>query len=259
MILPASYLNGFAPRDGQPLYPSLWTGCVGAWNPGLGPSGLTLRDWSGRGIHGVLTNGPTWTTSGGSHALSMDGSNDVVVVPANNALNLTSGITVAAWIYPTAVGGGYKIICCKRIGGAAPTACNYQLNLHTTAGALEWYDLTERISSYVPPLNNWTLVGGTVTAAGRLDLWANGISVYNTTGISQTSNAAELLIGARPLDYSEAFLGRMGEVRVYNRPLLASEWKLLNSRRGIAYEMAPRRRSQAQVTTNRLRRALIGS
>lgn len=64
MILPGRYANGFAPRDGQPLYPELWKGCVGAWNPGLGVTGLTLRDQSGFGRHGTLTNGPTWGVSG---------------------------------------------------------------------------------------------------------------------------------------------------------------------------------------------------
>jgi len=56
MILPGTYQNGFAPRDGEPLFPELWDGCVGAWNPGLGPSGLTLRDWSPYKNHGTLTN-----------------------------------------------------------------------------------------------------------------------------------------------------------------------------------------------------------
>ena len=75
MILPASYSNGFAPRDGQPLYPELWRGCVGAWCPSLGPTGLTLRDWSGFGNHGTLTNmdpGTDWVLSGGRYALDFD-------------------------------------------------------------------------------------------------------------------------------------------------------------------------------------------
>jgi hypothetical protein len=56
MILPGTYANGFAPRDGQAIWPELWRGCVGAWNPGLGPTGLRLYDWSPYRNHGTLTN-----------------------------------------------------------------------------------------------------------------------------------------------------------------------------------------------------------
>ena len=102
MILPASYLNGFAPRDGQPLYPSLWTGCVGAWNPGLGPTGLVLRDQSGFSRHGTLTNGPTFAASGGKYAMSFDGVDDYATVSSLNLTGITENFTFITVIkFPT--------------------------------------------------------------------------------------------------------------------------------------------------------------
>jgi hypothetical protein len=53
--------------------------------------------------------------------------------------------------------------------------------------------------------------------------------------------------------------GSIIEMMKHTRALFPQEIRTLSTRRGIAYEMAPRRRSSAQVTTNRLRRVLIGS
>jgi hypothetical protein len=37
-----TYQSGFyAPGRGTAKYPELWRGCVGAWNPGLGNTGLS--------------------------------------------------------------------------------------------------------------------------------------------------------------------------------------------------------------------------
>lgn len=163
------------------------------------------------------------------------GANGRIVTPDAAALNLTSGITVAAWIYPTAVGGGYRMIACKRVGGGPPSACNYQLCLHTTAGALEWFDMTERISSSVPTLNTWSHVAGTVTSGGRLDLWLNGVSIYNTTGVSRTANNGDFRVGSRPVDNTEVFSGSIDDVLVYPIALGATEIGYLASQRGAIY------------------------
>jgi hypothetical protein len=68
-----TYQSGFyAPGRGTAKYPELWDGCVGAWNPGLGNTGLVLRDWSGNQNNGTLTNGPTWGVSDGRQALDFE-------------------------------------------------------------------------------------------------------------------------------------------------------------------------------------------
>ena len=47
----------FAKCQAEAEYPELWQGLVGAWSPCLSPRGGTvLRDLSGRGNHGTLTN-----------------------------------------------------------------------------------------------------------------------------------------------------------------------------------------------------------
>lgn len=51
---------------------------------------------------------------------------------------------------------------------------------------------------------------------------------------------------------------RMDDLRIYNRVLSNNEIRLLATRRGIAYEMAPRRRSSVLVSLN-LNNLMMGS
>jgi len=70
----------------EAAYPHLRRGLVGAWVPSLGVTGNTLRDVSGRGNHGVLTDmdaATDWQTSGGGF-LDFDGSNDYVLLPSRS-------------------------------------------------------------------------------------------------------------------------------------------------------------------------------
>src|SRR5207244_6598545 len=64
-------------------------------------SGSTTADGSGQGNQGSIS-GATWTTAGkfGS-ALSFNGSSSWVTVADANALDLTTGLTLEAWVNPT--------------------------------------------------------------------------------------------------------------------------------------------------------------
>ena len=76
-------------------------GPVAAWSFDDG-AGRLLRASEG-GLDGVIT-GATWTTAGRyGGALMFNGIDNLVTVPANSALSLTTGMTVEAWVFPTAV------------------------------------------------------------------------------------------------------------------------------------------------------------
>src|SRR5688572_21747676 len=80
-------------------------------------SGTTLNDLSGNGHNGTLANGPTWTAAG-KHggALTFDGSNDIVNIADSAALDLTTGMTIEAWVRPT-VGSNWRTIVMKERPG----------------------------------------------------------------------------------------------------------------------------------------------
>jgi len=95
-----TYNSGFyAPsRGGEPKLPSLWRGCVGAWAPCLGPTGLTLRDWSNFKNHGTLTSGAQFGIRSGRNAVVLDGSDDYVdIANAGSRIASNDNHAVSIW------------------------------------------------------------------------------------------------------------------------------------------------------------------
>ncbi|MGH2898492.1 MAG: LamG-like jellyroll fold domain-containing protein, partial [Solirubrobacteraceae bacterium] len=82
-------------------------GLVGAWAFEEG-SGTTTADVSGNGNVATIT-GATWSAAGryGS-ALSFNGTSNIVRVASSPSLNLTTGMTLAAWIRPAATQSGWR-------------------------------------------------------------------------------------------------------------------------------------------------------
>ena len=72
-------------------------GLVGYWGFEEGV-GAIAYDGSGNGNDGTLTNGPSWTQGKVGGALSFDGVNDYVNVPDNDILDLTTTLTIEAWV-----------------------------------------------------------------------------------------------------------------------------------------------------------------
>ena len=91
-------------------------GLVAAYGLNAG-SGSSVVDASGRGNGGVVS-GAVWSASGrfGS-ALSFDGVNDWVTVADSASLDLSSGMTVEAWVRPSKAGGWRTVVVKERPGG----------------------------------------------------------------------------------------------------------------------------------------------
>jgi hypothetical protein len=75
----------------------LQNGLVGYWSFNEG-AGTAAMDSSGNGNTGTLINGPTWVSGKSGTALSFDGADDYVEIPETQSLNLSSALTVSAWI-----------------------------------------------------------------------------------------------------------------------------------------------------------------
>jgi hypothetical protein len=258
MSLPGTYANGFAPRDGEPLYPSLWRGCVGAWNPGLGPSGLTLRDWSGRGNHGTLTNmdpDTDWVLNAGSRMIDFDGSNDYIETTFNPSKVMLTGYScsVSCWV--------------KQSSSAS------RQYLYGIASPVRWFvyiEATTRVIAFAIGNAN-LLTGSSFPSSGlhHLAIAKQGaaVTVYIDGIISSTNSYAgndmvpnlNVPIGALA-GPAQTLNGMLGSLSFYNRALNDREVSLLSMRPGIAYELAPRRRFGESVAAfNRRRRLLTGA
>jgi len=252
MLLPASYLNGFAPRDGQPLYPSLWKGCCGAWNPGLGPSGLVLRDNSGFKNNGTLTNGPTFAASQGKYAMSFDGVNDYVIIPDSNSLDITNTFTISFWFKPLVLNQTNTYLISK------PKTTNDDDNSFSVIW--EYVDNTvEFYSGDFTGTNPRTGSGISVTDTNMHHIaysstgntWSgykDGINVFSVARVfSLVASTKSLFFGNINASFGAFSNVQLDDVRIYNRALSPDEIRTLSTRRGIAYEMAPRRRSSSAV------------
>ncbi len=90
-------------------------GLVAAYSFNEG-SGTTLIDRTGLGRTGTVS-GATWSAAGRSGgALSFDGVNDIVTVADHNSLDLTTGMTLEAWVRPSTV-NGYRTVLLKNVSG----------------------------------------------------------------------------------------------------------------------------------------------
>jgi len=75
-------------------------------------TGIAVGDASGNGNNGGI-GAAAWTTSGKyGKALTFNGANALVTVGDANSLDLTTGMTLEAWVYPTG-GGGWRDVIYK--------------------------------------------------------------------------------------------------------------------------------------------------
>ena len=95
------------------------TGLVAAYSFDEGV-GTTLTDSSGYSNNGTITNA-TWSTAGHSNqALVFNGSSSRVTVADSTSLHLTTGMTLEAWVQPTAAATDWTAAVLKeRSGGLA--------------------------------------------------------------------------------------------------------------------------------------------
>src|SRR6266513_617038 len=197
------------------------TGLVAAWGFNEG-TGTTVADASGNNNTGTIS-GATWSTLGRyGNALSFNGTNNLVVVNSSASLNVTTAMTLSAWVFPTATQSGWRTIMQREVDA-------YFLNASNDAGPLRpagggTFNGTVRFVGGPTALavNTWTHVALTYDGAA-IRLFVNGTQVATAaqTGTLQT-NASPLRIGGN-VPYGEYFQGRLDEVRIYNRALSASE------------------------------------
>jgi hypothetical protein len=197
------------------------SGLVAAYGFNEG-AGTTAGDASGLGNTGTLS-GATWSAAGKfGGALSFNGTNAILNVLDSNSLDLTTGMTIEAWVRPTSQ-SGYRTVVMKDVpgelaytlyssgGGTAPSAWV------RTGGTSK-----DSTGSSALALNAWSHLAATYNGAS-LVLYVNGAVVANkaVSGSIQTS-ANPFHIGGNAV-WGEYFAGLIDEVRVYSRALTAAE------------------------------------
>ena len=216
LIFPAGDLTA---NDSPGPANEISAGLVAAYNFDEG-IGTVTRDVSGMGNTGAIS-GPSWTTAGKfGQALSFDGVNDWVTVADANSLDLTTGMTIEAWVFPTATRPWQTVALKESAGGLAYSlyaqeqAARPLAQVHTVA------DMSATGTTSLP-LNAWTHLASTYDGA-NLRLFVNGIQVRSVavTG-AMPASADPLRFGGNAV-WGEWFSGRLDEIRIYNRALTAA-------------------------------------
>jgi glucose/arabinose dehydrogenase len=195
------------------------SGLVGAWNFNEN-TGITAADHSGNNNNGALVNNPIWVAGKYGSALSFNGSNALVNIPNSASLQLTTGMTLEAWVKPTVVPINWADIIYKDNDNYLLTASTDQARIGAvvTAGGVD-QALTgaTALSSGL-----WTHVAATYDGV-NLKVYANGNlenTVPLTGNITVSTNPVTIAGDTR---FSQYFNGTVDEVRIYNRPLTQTE------------------------------------
>ena len=196
------------------------TGLVAAYSFNAG-AGTTLADVSGSGNRGTIS-GATWSTPGkNGGALQFDGVDDLVTVADAASLDLTTGMTLEAWVFPTALTDWRTVILKEQPGQLV-----YALYANTDTGRASGHvfvggDLDTRS---VSPLaaNAWTHLAVTYDGV-TLRLYVGGTQVSSrAVAGSMPNSTGAVRLGGNTV-WGEWFAGRLDDVRVYNRALAAAE------------------------------------
>jgi Concanavalin A-like lectin/glucanases superfamily/Galactose oxidase-like, Early set domain/Bacterial Ig domain len=189
-------------------------------------SGTAVSDSSPAANPGTISGAAARTAAGKiGRAIDFDGVNDYVSVADANSLDLSTGMTLEAWVQLDTVSSWRTTILKEKPGGlvyalyANSSSARPQGEIVTGAGAG-----TDRLAGIGPALTagTWTHLALTYDNA-QLRLYKNGVQVVQaaSTGAIQAS-ANPLRIGGNAI-WGEYTDGRIDEVRVYNRALSAAE------------------------------------
>jgi hypothetical protein len=193
-----------------------------------------------------------WVASEGKTGLDFDGNDDVVSV-SNFVFVLQSEVTVSWWMllrtdtFASRFFYASDSFFVRKSAGGSATQVDIAfggeatLEANLTYGAMFHFAVAYKQNEYTR-------------------IYKNGVQVSSTSS-SASVNCSSLLIGNRP-ESGRAPDGVYDDFRIYNRALATSELGLLATRRGIAYERAPRRSyyvsAGAPPVENRRNNMLVG-
>jgi len=187
------------------------------------PTGNSVVDASGTGNGGTISNATRTTAGRIGSALTFNGTNSWVTVADAPSLDLTTAMTIEAWVFPTGNLTNWRnVIGKERPGGVAYYLYSRANNGRPAGGIVTGNSERTLFGTAAIPVNAWTHLATTYDGT-ILRMYVNGVQVATRaqTGTIAVSASPLRLGGNSP--FGEFFAGRLDEVRIYNRVLTAQQ------------------------------------
>lgn len=198
-------------------------------NPATSPSSQLVayypldgnaNDASGNGNNGIVYNAAS-ATGKISQGYRFDGSYDNITIPDSSTLDVTSGLTIQSWIYPTAI-TDWDYVVSKAVSTYGSPYIIYAIGFYSSTSRLRFVisinNVQYQVFSQVIQPNQWYHVAGTYSdTTNNLTIYINGIPGNSTTvsGSIDTNNK-NLIIGSYEYDGTECFNGIIDDLKIYN-------------------------------------------
>ncbi len=187
-------------------------------------SGSVVGDISGNGNSGTIT-GATWTNGYFGRALRF-GPGALVTIADSPSLDLTTALTLEAWVNPDAISGTWMNLIFKPNGDPSTQNPAYVLQGASPFNSVPSFYISPATGNVLGasalPVNTWTHIAATYDGSTSR-LFVNGVQVASqaqTGSIATTTDA--LTIGGNGFA-GENWSGLIDEVRIYNQALTASQ------------------------------------
>ena len=197
------------------------------------------NDSSGNGNNGQLTDGASLSDDvpsvfSGGQSLALAGGTQHVLVPHDTSLDVTSSMTITAWVKPVGdVEWDGVLAKSPSDGSGANHAGNYELRIEN--GSRKPHFLYQRggVDDTVFPIaptaavpeGSWSHLAVTVQAGGTVDYYLNGAFVESAAEAVEATfgatNTSPLYIGSRA-DLFTTFDGLIDEVAIFDEVLPAA-------------------------------------
>jgi Concanavalin A-like lectin/glucanases superfamily/CARDB/Bacterial TSP3 repeat len=214
----------------SPLYADLSAGLVAYY-----PLDGNADDASGNGNNGVVVDAIATTDRSGNPggAYLFGGTNSYVQVPDSNSLDLSSALTLSAWVCPSQLTNHEATVASKP---RAPTGTGYAMSMYGPNVGLALNNDTFNWTVESPraeQTNVWVHIAATFDGH-TVRIYADG-----TLQTEQTHTSFTLLNSSQPLyigtegitnwggEGDRNFRGKIDDVRIYNRALSATEVQAL--------------------------------
>ena len=221
-------------------------GVIQAWSPlnygpvawyraddtALDSSGTNDAAWLGTSLY---TTGYTGLSGDSSFLLS---SNRALTCGNPVDLQITNGLTVAAWVYPTGIGGSFTDGIFTKFATTGTqrgytlermVAAPYALRAFVSFNGESAGDVSATVMGSAIPADSWQHVVMVFRPSASIEAWQNGAqTASNDVAFANIHNStASADIGQVQATASRRFVGRIDEVMVFDRALSAAEIKQL--------------------------------